>query len=375
MMYKKLVSLCVLAAFAAWIAPQMARAQNSSQRRPRIAVLDFDYATVQSTSAAIFGTDIDIGRGITDLLVNDLVKNGSYSVIERAALDRVLAEQNFSNSNRADSGTAAQIGKVLGVDYVILGSITEFGNEKKSQNVGGGGGNWHGIGIGGVGHSNSQANVGITARVINIDTAEILATAEGKGTSSRSGLSFLGGGGNWHGFGGGHADFGSSGFQSTIIGEATKKAVDQLTADLVSSAPRLPTRTFKAEGLIAAVDGGQIVLNVGARAGVHSGDRLDVTRTGKEIKDPSTGQVLRRLTSTVGSIQCSDVDDASAICTPVAGSGFAVGDRVTFVTGNSPTAAAPAARMAAVPPPTQSTRAAASVEPASDASALGKRSC
>jgi curli biogenesis system outer membrane secretion channel CsgG len=44
--------------------------------------------------AAIFGSDIDIGKGISDMLVTMLVKDGTYSVIERKALDQVLAEQN-----------------------------------------------------------------------------------------------------------------------------------------------------------------------------------------------------------------------------------------------------------------------------------------
>lgn len=188
-------------------------AQTAPARRPRIAVLDFDYGTVQSASAAMFGTNVDVGKGIVDLLVTGLVKNGTYSVIERKALDTILAEQNFSNSNRADPSSAAKIGKLLGVDAIIEGSITEFGNETKKTNLGGGGGNWHGVGLGGFGHSNSKANVAITARIINVDTGEIMAVADGTGQSSRSSTSMLGGGGNWSGYGGGHADFGSSDFQ------------------------------------------------------------------------------------------------------------------------------------------------------------------
>ena len=49
------------------------------------------------------------------------------------------------------------------------------------------------------------------------------------------------------------------------------------------------------QGLVAAVDGGQLILNVGAKAGVKVGDQLNVERVTKEIKDPATGQVLRRL--------------------------------------------------------------------------------
>src|ERR1700733_2233136 len=47
-------------------------------RRKRVAIFDFDYATVQSSSSAVFGTNVDIGRGITDLLVKYLVRDGTY---------------------------------------------------------------------------------------------------------------------------------------------------------------------------------------------------------------------------------------------------------------------------------------------------------
>jgi curli biogenesis system outer membrane secretion channel CsgG len=65
-------------------------------RKKRVAIFDFDYATVHAGVSGIFGQDVDIGKGISDLLVTYLVKDGSYSVIERKALDKILAEQNFS---------------------------------------------------------------------------------------------------------------------------------------------------------------------------------------------------------------------------------------------------------------------------------------
>lgn len=319
-------------ALAALAASLPLHAQDAPKRRPRIAVLDFDYATVQTASAALFGTNVDVGQGISDLLVTSLVKDGTFSIIERKALDKIMAEQNFSNSNRADPSSAAKIGKLLGVDAIIEGSITEFGNETKKTGLGGMGGNWHGMGVGGFGHSNSKANVAITARIINIDTGEIMAVADGKGQSSRASTNLLGGGGNWSGFGAGHADFGSSDFQQTIIGEATKAAVDQLTAGLVGDAPKVGVRTIMVEGLVAAIDGGQVILNVGGKAGVKVGDQLEIVRVTKEIKDPTTGNVLRRLTTSVGVVKATDVDDVSAICAPVSGSGFQVGDRAKTVT-------------------------------------------
>ncbi|HEV2484025.1 MAG TPA: CsgG/HfaB family protein [Terracidiphilus sp.] len=323
--------LAILLAFVAGVSERPASAQNAAPRKPRIAVMDFDYATVHTYSAAIFGSDVDIGKGIADLLVTNLVKDGSYSVIERKALDKIMAEQNFSNSNRADPTSAAKLGKLLGVDAILVGSITEFGNETKKTGLGGAGGNWGGFGLGGFGHSNSKANVGIDARLVNVDTGEILAVAEGKGQSSRSSTSMLGGGGNWHGFGSGNVDFGSSDFQNTIIGEATKLAVDKLTTDLVTDTSKVAVRTITVEGLVASVDGGQIILNVGGKAGVKVGDQLQVMRVGKEIKDPATGAVIRRLTTSIGVVKATDVDDTSSVCAPVSGSDFKIGDMVKSV--------------------------------------------
>ena len=319
------IALIVALAFAAGLAERPAGAQA---HKPRIAILDFDYGTVQTYSSAMFGSNVDVGKGIADLLVNDLVKDGTYSIIERKALDKIMAEQNFSNSNRADPTSAAKIGKLLGVDAIVVGSINQFGNETKKTNLGGGGGNWGGFGVGGIGHSKSNANVGISARMVNVDTGEILGVADGAGQSSRSSTSLLGGGGNWHGWGNGAADFGSSDFQQTIIGEAVKKAVDQLTTELVTNAPRIATHVVTVDGLVAAVDGGQVILNVGKKAGVNVGDQLQVVRVTKEIKDPTTGNVIRRLTSPIGVIKATDVDDASAVCTVVSGSGFQTGDAV-----------------------------------------------
>jgi len=318
------------AAATASAAPSAAPAPQG--RKKRVAIFDFDYGTVQTASAAAFGTNIDVGKGITDLLVKYLVQDGTYSVIERQVLDKILAEQNFSNSDRANPTSAAKIGKLLGVDAIIVGAVTQFGNETKNTGVGGGGGGWGGFGLGGFHHSNSKAIVNIDARIVDIDTAEILGVAEGHGESSRSSTSLLGGGGNWHGWGSGAVDFGSSDFQQTILGEAVKNSVEQLSAGLVADNTKLSVRTIVVSGLVAAVDGGQVVLNVGAKAGVKVGDQLNVERVTKEIKDPATGQVIRRLSSPVGVVKVTDVDDISAVCVAVSGTGFKVGDAVKTVT-------------------------------------------
>src|ERR1700681_2247796 len=193
--------LLALAVLPASPPPQDAASAPPAAPRKRVAVMNFDYGTVRSYSQAIFGSDQDIGKGISDMLVTRLVQDGKYSVIERNALDKILKEQNFSNSDRADSTTAAKIGKVLGVDAIVIGSITQFGRDDQHTNVGGGGYGLGKFGLGGVGTSKAKAVVGITARIINVSTGEILASATGKGESTRSSTALLGGGGGWSGGG------------------------------------------------------------------------------------------------------------------------------------------------------------------------------
>src|SRR4030088_254915 len=131
-------------------------------QKKRVAVLNFEYGTVRSNAQAIFGTEQDVGKGISEMLVQKLVQDGKYSVIERNALDKVLGEQNFSNSDRADASTAAKIGRILGVDAIIIGSITQFGRDDQHTNIGGGGYGGYGskVGPGGRGAQKSKSKQG-----------------------------------------------------------------------------------------------------------------------------------------------------------------------------------------------------------------------
>jgi curli biogenesis system outer membrane secretion channel CsgG len=235
-MRRMIVLTAVVLALVAGLGLTTVPVQAQSSGRPTVALMDFDYGTVQPWWEGTW----DIGKGISDMIVDELVNDGSYRVIERKRLDAILAEQNFSNSDRADPEAAkvAKLGKALGVKYLIVGSITKFGTENKNTGVGGGG--WGGgkFGLGKIGTSKGKANVAITARMIDTTTGEILASAKGEGISSRSGL-LLGGGGGGGAGGFGSVEMGSSDFRQTILGEATETAVKQTVEKLIAAKTRL----------------------------------------------------------------------------------------------------------------------------------------
>jgi len=301
-----------------------------AQNKKRVAVMDFDYATVRSSVAAVFGTNTDVGKGIADLMVTRLVNDGTYSVIERKALDKIIAEQNFSNSDRANPDTAAKLGRILGVDAIIMGSITQFGRDDKSQGVNGGalGGLTGRFGVGNVGKKQAKAVVGISARMVNTDTGEILAAVEGKGESKRSGLLLGGAGGSDSGAGGGGYNMSSSNFANTILGEAVGQAVGQVAQQLDGKAASLPTHVLQISGLVADVSENSLILNVGSKAGVKVGDHLGIFRQGRQIKDPATGKVLKTVVTKLGVITITEVDDTSSTGTFAGAQTPKVGDAV-----------------------------------------------
>ena len=288
----------------------------SAQQKKRIAILDFDYATVYSDVGYIFGSNVDVGKGIADLLVTKLVQGGQYSVIERKQLDKIMAEQNLGASGRVDEATAARIGKILGVDALIMGSIHSFGRDDKSKG-GGGGVNVPVPVFGGVklGSKKAKAQVGINFRMVATDTAEIFAAGDARGESKREGASIQATGGIKGVYTDGAVGMNSSNFAETIIGEAVYDCVNKLAAQLEEKATTLPARTaaaVKTEGVIADVSGATVIINIGRNAGLKKGDRLEVKRVTREVKDPDTGKVLRVVSDKVGEIVLTDVDDTSA---------------------------------------------------------------
>ncbi len=270
--------------------------------KKRVALFDFEFGAVHRW----WSWDWDIGKGIADMVVTNLVRDGTYSVVERKQLDRILGEQNFQVSDRVNPATAARIGKILGVNAIVIGTITQFGFETKKIGAGGFG---RRFGLGRIGKKNSKATVVVDARLVDTETAEILAVASGKGMSQRGGMELLGEGSG----GGGNVDMNTGDFQETIIGEATRQAVDEITRQLVAQVESVNFTIIEINGIVADVVDNILILNVGLNHGVKEGDSLSIERILREIKDPSTGEVIRVLTKAIGTAQVTSADERSSV--------------------------------------------------------------
>ena len=309
--------ICLVLVFTAGVA--------SGQQKRRVAILSFDDAAVESSAARAVGTTQDVGGFLSDVVVKELLKGSVYTVVERRAIDQVLKEQNFSNSNRGDTKTAAAIGRLLGVDAIIVGSVTQFGIEESAVALGSGtlGRVTRGV-LGGGKRINSKATVGMTARMVDTRTGEVLTAASGSGESSKASVAASGAAT-------GNIDLTSRSFQESMLGEAVNTAAAQVAAGLNEFGSKLATAQAEYSGLVADVSGKTLIVNVGKLKGVQVGDTIEISRAGRQILDPQTKKVLRTIVDKIGTAKVTEVDDGSATATLSGTAAVQVGDQVKRV--------------------------------------------
>jgi curli biogenesis system outer membrane secretion channel CsgG len=284
--------------------------KTNSKEKLRIAVLDFDYSSIADEWSWWWRSS---ASGVSDILVNKLVEGGNFVVVERSKINAILSEQNLGASGRVDASTAAQIGRVLGVDAVVIGSVTGFNIERE-------GGGVSLPFLGSVGGGKTTANVKLNVRLVNTSTAEILFTAEGNGQSNRGDGSI-----NIRGYG---VDT-SSRKEAKLLTDASVDAINQVAQKINSSSTQLataPKAVPNVSALVADISGSSIILNKGSSDGYRQGMQLSIERVTRVVKDPATGNVIRQITQAVGKIEITEADAKSSVAKVISGKGFKVGD-------------------------------------------------
>jgi curli biogenesis system outer membrane secretion channel CsgG len=249
------------------------QAQEASPKK-RVAVLNFDNPGVSAdTPSGLFGADgEDVGKGVSILLIEKLVRSGKYTVVDRSALEKLLKEQQDAANDQVDAyAMAARIGRALGLDAMIIGAVTRYGPEEARKNADG----RSGMFSAGVRTRKSKAYVDLTARIFNVTTGAVEGGFTGSGESEKTGeITIVAA----RGKAAPSPEILGSEFAGSLLGEATRKAVDQLAAQLTSFAEQIPQSPLKIEGLVADVAGNVLTLNIGKKAGVRVGERLTILR-------------------------------------------------------------------------------------------------
>jgi curli biogenesis system outer membrane secretion channel CsgG len=119
-----------------------------------------------------------VGRDLAGMLTNELAATNAFQMIERAKLDGILDEQDLGASGRVEASTAAKIGKMVGAQYLVTGTVTAF---EESGGAGGGIG-FKGIRVGG---KKKETYLAVDIRVVDTTTGVVsfTRTVEARATS------------------------------------------------------------------------------------------------------------------------------------------------------------------------------------------------
>jgi curli biogenesis system outer membrane secretion channel CsgG len=178
---KSILTASLTAALLITSASSIAATKDTGKgtQKPTIAVAEFK----NESSAGWWNSSI--GWELSGLLSNELAATNGFRVVERQKLQSVLEEQNLMASGRAKLSNAAQMGKLFGADYLVMGTVTSYEEETKKS---GGGLSFGGISVGG---KSNEAYVAVDIRVVNSSTGEIafVRTIEGASKSGGNDMS------------------------------------------------------------------------------------------------------------------------------------------------------------------------------------------
>jgi curli biogenesis system outer membrane secretion channel CsgG len=198
------LALCAALLLAIFAAPGLTRAASSD--KPRLAVLEFKN---KADNQWWYHGGAEAAQ---DVFVTELVKSGKFRVVEREQLEALMQEKNLTLSGDVDPKTAVKVGKLLGVNYLLTGAVTEYGVTDKGA---------HGSGIGrlpGFSAGKRSFVAAMNARLIDTSTGEIVWADEARAEESSVKVSV-------GGFGGGVDD-------DAMFDKVMKPCIQQLTASL-----------------------------------------------------------------------------------------------------------------------------------------------
>jgi curli biogenesis system outer membrane secretion channel CsgG len=283
---------CVTVALVVALVPVQAAAQG----KIRIAIWDFE-----NNSQGSYWFTNELGKAarnqIDTAIAEDKTLSEKFSVVEREKLALVMKEQGLSSAGAVDPQSAAKIGRLLGVKYIVTGAVDAFTMNKTSG----------GIGKFGVAGNVVNAQASVSMRFIDTTTAERVVSLSGEGGVKKGG-GFVKGASLSR-----DAEFG-------IASEALQKASVAVVAKLVSGGylAKIGPGTGPASGLegkIAKVDGKNAWLNIGSSAGVKVGDKFVVFSAGEAIIDPDTGQALGASEKQTATGEVTEVAERFAVIT------------------------------------------------------------
>ena len=282
---KNVLLLALLIAFSYNLHGQKKRKKRTSYRNQNIVQTINENKVVETEEQSLkrkvaiarFSNETQYGKGLfydkendpmgkqaVDILSTKLAASGKFILLERTDFDLIENEMNLAGVENIQK---------IGADYLIIGSITEFGrknlgeskvfNRTKTQTV----------------------EAGVSIRLVDVSTGQIIYSEEGKGMAEVSNKTTLGLGQR-------------TDYDSTLSDKAISVAISQLVENIINNCMNRPWKAY-----FLSYDSDGIIISGGKSQGLEVGDTFSVVKKGKKVKNPQTGMIIELPGKIVGEIQ------------------------------------------------------------------------
>ena len=251
---KKLLSVLLVLMVAL---PMAAQGERTIKRK--VAIGRFSNET-QYAKGLFYDKENDpMRKQALDILSSKLAASGKFILLEREDLDILVSE-------------AGEGMNKIGADYIILGSITEFGRKTEGEQR--------------VFSSTKTQTVeaAVSIRLVEASTGLIIYSDEAKGYAETSSKQTMGIGG-------------TAGYDATLSDKAISAALSQLVENIINKCMDKPWKSY-----ILSVEDGTYIISGGASQGLVAGDKFNVYKKGKVVKNPQTGMYVELPGTKIGEI-------------------------------------------------------------------------
>ncbi len=231
----------------------------------KVAVVDFENKTRYGARR--------LGDAVSDILITELGKSNRFILVEREKFDRLIEEQELERSEYFAPDQQAEVGRMLGLNAIVTGSISQFGVHTEGSNC--------------ILWSTKRqvASATVDVRIVDVETGQISFTETGSGEAERAYSQVLGIGT-------------TGGYDEILEQQALRQAIVKFVKDLGKQLAKI---TWYCR--VAEFDGEIVYLDAGQRSNLPLGTVLLVRRPGQEIRSPETGMVIGYTQQKVGEIE------------------------------------------------------------------------
>ncbi len=247
--------------------------KNRRLALPKLAVLP-----LFESESATGNANLPSAAGIFEYVSTALARTGRFDLVERNKIEEVLREQDFGRSGRVDQTTAAAIGRISGAGAVFFGTISSASQQTTDRFA----------------YDVIRTEVRIDARAVDTETGEFIFTQSAVGVSEAKVVTDANG---------------------TVLSGVvdTELEYHRAAADAVIKLANNLSKQFPATGVVVAVTGDQMVIDLGSRDQIEIDHRLVVIRPLERMVHPNTGQFVGWKKEILGVLKVTAVEDATSI--------------------------------------------------------------